>query len=409
MVPPPVRARAARPQLDAPRRVGRARGHPSVLVRPRRRGRADRLGRAAREGPGARRRDAGERPGEHPFTDRDPLHEIYRRWRAIADSYVEPRVLVGEVWLPDADRFARYLRPDELHTAFNFDFLACPWEPGPMRTSIESALAAHAPVRRAGDLGALEPRRHEARHALRPGRHVVRVRVEASGHAHRPGARHPARPSSGTARDGAAGLDVRLPGRGARPAGGRGHPVRPAPGPDVAPLGRGRSRSRRLPHPASVGRGSAAVRVQRGRGGPSLARPARRLGAAHRRGAVRGRDVDARPLPRGPAPAPDHSRRSATATCAWIPSSDSVLAFARGERFTCLVNFGPDPVDLPAGATVLLASSELEGGALPHDSTVWLRQANPQAPSGDRSPRADTASDRSNQPAPGTDPVLRKG
>ncbi|HEY4413432.1 MAG TPA: alpha-amylase family glycosyl hydrolase, partial [Gaiellaceae bacterium] len=73
-------------------------------------------------------------PGEHPFTDRDALHDIYRRWRAIADSYEEPRVLVGEVWLPDAERFARYLRPDELHTAFNFDFLACPWESGPMRT-----------------------------------------------------------------------------------------------------------------------------------------------------------------------------------------------------------------------------------------------------------------------------------
>jgi hypothetical protein len=97
----------------------------------------------------------------------------------------------------------------------------------------------------------------------------------------------------------------------------------------------------------------------------------------------------------------------------WIPSSDSVLAFARGEDFICLVNFGADPVDLPDGASVLLASSELEGGALLHDSTVWLRrkhgQANPQDPSGVRSPRADTASDRSNQPASGIDPVLRKG
>ena len=65
-------------------------------------------------------------PGEHPFTDRDELHEIYRRWRAIADGYDEPRVLVGEIWLPDAERLARYLRPDELHTAFNFDFLALP-------------------------------------------------------------------------------------------------------------------------------------------------------------------------------------------------------------------------------------------------------------------------------------------
>jgi alpha-glucosidase len=60
----------------------------------------------------------------------------------------------------------------------------------------------------------------------------------------------------------------------------------------------------------------------------------------------------------------------------WIPSTDAVLAFARGERFTCIVNFGPDPVELPTGADVLIASNELEGGALPQDTTVWLSQAN---------------------------------
>ena len=84
--------------------------------------------------------------GRAPVHGPRQLHEIYRRWRSIADGYAEPRVLVGEIWLPDAERLARYLRPDELHTAFNFDFLACPWEPRPMRASIEPALAAHAPV-----------------------------------------------------------------------------------------------------------------------------------------------------------------------------------------------------------------------------------------------------------------------
>jgi alpha-glucosidase len=57
----------------------------------------------------------------------------------------------------------------------------------------------------------------------------------------------------------------------------------------------------------------------------------------------------------------------------WIPSPDSVLAFARGEDFNCIVNFGPDPIELPAGAGVLISSSELDGGALPPDTTVWLR------------------------------------
>ena len=123
--------------------------------------------------------DPAAAPGEHPFVDRDEVHDIYRRWRAIADSYAEPRVLIGEVWLPDPQRFARYLRQDELHTAFNFDFLTCPFEPAPMRASIDATLEMHATVGRPRDLGALEPRRHAAGHPLRPRGHLVRVRHPA--------------------------------------------------------------------------------------------------------------------------------------------------------------------------------------------------------------------------------------
>lgn len=60
---------------------------------------------------------------EESYTDHDGVHEIYREWRRVADSY-DARILIGEVWLPDQERFAKYLRPDELHTAFNFDFLS---------------------------------------------------------------------------------------------------------------------------------------------------------------------------------------------------------------------------------------------------------------------------------------------
>ena len=78
VVPAPVRARAARPQLDASGRLARARRRPALLVRPRRRGRAHRLGGAARQGPGARR-GAGQTPaGRAPVQDRDELHDIYR-------------------------------------------------------------------------------------------------------------------------------------------------------------------------------------------------------------------------------------------------------------------------------------------------------------------------------------------
>ncbi|WP_405625211.1 glycoside hydrolase family 13 protein [Streptomyces sp. NBC_00016] len=80
----------------------------------------------------------------HPYIDRDELHEIYRSWRSVADAH--DGVFVGEVWLPDAERFARYLRPDELHTAFNFNFLACPWDADRLRAAIDDTLAEHAPV-----------------------------------------------------------------------------------------------------------------------------------------------------------------------------------------------------------------------------------------------------------------------
>lgn len=85
-------------------------------------------------------------PGHHPHLDRDELHDIYRSWRAIAESYDPPRVLVGEVWLPDRERFAHYLRPDEMHTAFNFDFMTRPWDAAQMRESVDATLAAHRPV-----------------------------------------------------------------------------------------------------------------------------------------------------------------------------------------------------------------------------------------------------------------------
>jgi alpha-glucosidase len=347
-------------------------------------------------------------PGEHPFMDRDPLHEIYRRWRAIADGYSEPRVLVGEVWLPDADRLARYLRPDELHTAFNFDFLACPWEPGPMRASIESALAAHAPVGapatwvlsnhdvtrpvtrygRADTSFAFESKRAGTPTDLPRG--TRRARAAALLAMALPGSMYvyqgeelglpevedipserrqdPMWHRSGGLDPGRDGCRIPLPWVGDRPPYGF--------------SGAGADRPW-LDQPADWG--PLSVEAQSDDANSTLA--LYRAGLRLRRTTAGLGDGD----------------------LSWISAPDSVLAFTRGDHFTCLVNFGPDPIDLPAGASVLIASSELEGGALPQDSTVWLRQANPQAPSGDRSPRPDTASDRSNEPASGTDPMLRKG
>ena len=162
------------------------------------------------------------------------------------------------------------------------------------------------------------------------------------------------------------------------------------------PLRRRRPRPRRLPRPAALGgrprRRTASARDGAGR--PWLDQPDD-WARAHRRGPVRARDVDARPLPRRPAPAPHGpvARRRRAALASRRPTS--VLAFARGDGFACIVNFGPDPVELPAGADVLIASDELEGGALPQDTTVWLRQANGQVPFGTRRSDRSTAMERS--------------
>ncbi|HSS66928.1 MAG TPA: glycoside hydrolase family 13 protein [Nocardioidaceae bacterium] len=82
----------------------------------------------------------------HPAWDQDTVHEIYRDWRRIADSYAEPRVFVAEAWVADNERLSHYLRPDELHTAFQFDLLQAPFRAAAMRGTIDDALAAAASV-----------------------------------------------------------------------------------------------------------------------------------------------------------------------------------------------------------------------------------------------------------------------
>jgi len=81
-----------------------------------------------------------------PFWDQDGVHEIYREWRAVADAYDPPRVFCGETWVPNPERLARYQRPDELHTSFNFAYLEAGWDPHKMRTSIDDTITQHAKV-----------------------------------------------------------------------------------------------------------------------------------------------------------------------------------------------------------------------------------------------------------------------
>ncbi|NJP66749.1 glycoside hydrolase family 13 protein [Streptomyces spiramenti] len=81
-----------------------------------------------------------------PFFDQDGVHEIYRDWRRILDSYPGERIGVAEAWTPSEDRTALYLRHDELHQAFNFHYLDTGWDADALRRVIDSSLDAMRPV-----------------------------------------------------------------------------------------------------------------------------------------------------------------------------------------------------------------------------------------------------------------------
>jgi len=80
----------------------------------------------------------------NPYWDQDGVHEIWREWRAVADEYEPARIFVGEIWVGPAARSARYLRPDELHTGFNFGYMTAPWNAKEIKNNVVHSLAADA-------------------------------------------------------------------------------------------------------------------------------------------------------------------------------------------------------------------------------------------------------------------------
>jgi alpha-glucosidase len=312
-------------------------------------------------------------PGEHPNTDRDELHEVYRSWRVLADSYSDSRILVGEIWLPDIDRFANYLRPDELHTAFNFDFLARPWDAASLRDSIDSTLAAHAPVgapatwvlsnhdvtrpvtrygqadssfafatRRAGVPSNIELGRKRARAAALlaaalPGSLYIyqgeELGLEEVQDLPLDQLQDPMYLRSGGTDPGRDGCRVPLPWAGTgspfgfSPVGAIGDPWLPQPN-HWAELTV--EAQQRAPH-SMLSLYRTMLRIRRSESD---------LGDGH---------------------------------LEWLPSADDVLAFARGDGFICITNFSHASIELPSGCSLLLASADASDGFLPSDASAWLR------------------------------------
>ncbi|MFJ6727730.1 glycoside hydrolase family 13 protein [Streptomyces sp. NPDC091281] len=109
-------------------------------------------------------------PGTHPFYDRDEVHEVYRDWRRLLDTYSPPRTAVAEAWVPGARR-ALYARPDELNQAFNFEYLQTPWDADALREVVDASLATARAVGASATwvLSNHDVVRHASRLSLPPG------------------------------------------------------------------------------------------------------------------------------------------------------------------------------------------------------------------------------------------------
>ncbi len=81
-----------------------------------------------------------------PYWAQDGVHEIYRDWRALLEEYPGERILAAEAWVDPLPRTALWVRPDEMHQAFNFAYLETPWKADALRRVIDDSLATFASV-----------------------------------------------------------------------------------------------------------------------------------------------------------------------------------------------------------------------------------------------------------------------
>ncbi|WP_243076032.1 glycoside hydrolase family 13 protein [Microbacterium sp. SS28] len=81
-----------------------------------------------------------------PYWGQEGVHEVYRDWHELVAEYEGDRALCAEAWLPTPERTALWVRPDEMHQAFNFSYLETPWDAASLRDVVTSSLRAYGAV-----------------------------------------------------------------------------------------------------------------------------------------------------------------------------------------------------------------------------------------------------------------------
>jgi alpha-glucosidase len=90
--------------------------------------------------------DAAADPPTPPYWAQDGVHEIYRGWHEVLKEYEGDRVLCAEAWVEPLTKLARWVRPDEMHQAFNFTYLSAGWSAPELRTVIDTSIHAFGTV-----------------------------------------------------------------------------------------------------------------------------------------------------------------------------------------------------------------------------------------------------------------------
>jgi alpha-glucosidase len=324
----------------------------------------------------------GKRP---PMWDQEGVHDVYRVWRQILNSYNpiddpdhsddKDRILCAEAWVDSPESLARYVRDDEMHQAFNFEFLQAQWRAPDLRKAVTTSLTAadsvgapttwvlsnHDVVRHASRLGLpVGPKRPngigigdpqpDAALGVRRARAATTLMLALPGSSYLyqgeelglPDStdmpddvrQDPAWPRSGHTERGRDGCRVPMPWEGDKPS-----------------YGFGPSDQTWLPQPASY----AALAVDRQVGAPDSTLELYRALLATRRDRVLG-----------------------AGSLSWLGGyPDEVVAFvnepAAGERVLVIANLGSLPVAVPGGARILVSSGPLTPlGLVPTDTAVWL-------------------------------------
>ena len=311
---------------------------------------------------------------EAPYWDQDGVHEIYRDWRRLLEGYGLPeRILCAEAWVNPPERLARYVRADEYHQAFNFDFLETPWSAEPLRAVIARSLSVNDAVgapatwvlsnhdvlrhssrfglpqgaERPNGIGADDPQ-PDAELGLRRARAATTLMLALPGSAYVYQGEELGLPEH-TSLPGEVRQDPTFARTGGAELGRDGCRVPMAWSRGAPALGFSATGRSWLPQPVSYA--DLAADVQAGVAGSTLELYRSLLAARKERELGLGALAEVTDLP------PD--------------VLGYVVTAPDGRRTLVVANFSPTPFALPAGARLLIASEEPTGSLVPTDTAVW--------------------------------------